>query len=398
MTASPRGALDGIRVLDIATVFAGPMAAAHLGDFGADVVKVEHPRGDPARHHGQHKDGVPLWWKVVGRNKRTITLDLSTPRGQALFRKLAATADVLIENFRPGTLERWGLAPDELLAANPRLIVLRVTGFGQTGPYAHRAGFGTLAEAMSGFAYVNGHPDGPPTLPTLGLADALAGITGAFAVLNALYHRALQGTGQVIDLALIEPMLHMMGPQAALYDQLGVIQQRTGNRSLSSAPRNVYRTQDERWVAISTSARPVAERVMRLVGRPDLIGESWFATGEGRVAHTDELDEIVGGWISQRPFDEVMAAFTEAEAAVAPIYDISDVVSDPQYQALGSFARVPDPELGDVLIPNVLFRMGDTPGHIQWAGRPLGADNAEIYQEIGIDAAQLAELKRQGVL
>jgi crotonobetainyl-CoA:carnitine CoA-transferase CaiB-like acyl-CoA transferase len=391
-------ALDGIRVLDIATVFAGPMAAAHLGDFGADVIKVEHPRGDSSRHHGQQVDGVALWWKLAGRNKRTVTLDLSKADGQELFRRLAATSDVIIENFRPGTLERWNLSPASLREADPRLIVLRVSGFGQFGPYAQRAGFGTLAEAMSGFAHVNGFPDGPPTLPTLGVADAIAGISGAFAVMNALFHRERTGDGQVIDLALIEPMLHLMGPQAALYDRLGVIQQRVGNRSIASAPRNVYRTGDEKWVAISCSALPVAERVMRLIGRPDLVDQPWFATGGGRVAHADELDEVVGGWIGARPYDEVVAAFTEARAAIAPIYDISDVVKDPQYQALGSFARVGDDELGDVLLPNVLFRMGSTPGSVRWAGRPLGADNDSIYRDIGVEPSELSRLAEEGTI
>lgn len=397
--APSAGSLSGIRVLDIATIFAGPMAAAYLGDAGADVIKIEHPRGDAARHHGYHKDGIPLWWKVVGRNKRTMTLNLSNPEGQEILKRLVQDADVLIENFRPGTLEKWGLAPETLQEINPRLIVLRVTGFGQTGPYARRAGFGTIAESMSGLAYITGYPDGPPTLPSLGFADAVTGMVGAISVLNALYHRdARGGAGQVIDLAIVEAVLQLMGAQATNYDALGIIQERTGNRSFSSAPRNVYRTKDQKWVALSTSASTIAERVMRLVGRPDYIEQDWFKTGAGRVQHADALDEAVGGWISERTHAEVVAAFVEADAAIASVNNIEDVLNDPQYQARESFLRIEDSELGSVLMPNVPFRMVDTPMRIRWGGRPLGADTEEILEEIRIPADQIDGLRERGAL
>ena len=401
MTSPPpaTGPLTGVRVLDAATLFAGPLCATFLGDFGADVVKIEHPQGDPVRQHGHAKDGVPLWWKVVGRNKRAITLNLSRPEGQGLFRELCATTDVLIENFRPGTLERWNLAPDALLTLRPGLVVLRMTGFGQFGPYAHRPGFGTLAESLSGFAHLTGHPDGPPTLPPFALADGIAGLAGTSAVLLALYHRdARGGRGQVIDLAIIEPILTILGAQPTVYDQLGIVPQRTGNRTPNTAPRNTYETRDGKWVAISASAQSVAERVVRLVGRPELIEAPWFRDGIGRAAHADELDAAVGAWIAARDLDAVVRAFEAAEAAVAPIQDVADVMKDPQYQALQSIVSVPDEELGAVRMQNVLFRMLGTPGRIRWAGRRLGEDNAAVYGELGVSPARLAELRAKGVV
>lgn len=399
MTAAGPRPLEGVRVLDVATLFAGPLIATFLGDFGADVIKIEHPKGDPIRTHGHSKDGVPLWWKVVGRNKRTVTLDLSTAEGQELFHALAREADVVIENFRPGTLERWNSGPDRLLAENERLIIVRTTGFGQFGPYSSRPGFGTLAESMSGFAHITGQPDGPPTLPPFGLADGIAGLAGAVATMFALYHRdARGGKGQVIDLAIIEPILTILGPQPTVYDQLGIVQGRTGNRSFNNAPRNTYRTKDGKWLAISTSATSIAERVMRLVGHPEYIEQPWFRSGAERAKHADELDDAVGSWIAARDQDAVLRAFEEADAAVAPIYDVADVMRDPQYQALQSIIGIPDEELGLVKMQNVLFRMGATPGAIRWAGRKLGQDNETVYAELGVDAERLAELRRKGVV
>ncbi|MGW0774243.1 CaiB/BaiF CoA transferase family protein [Streptomyces sp. NPDC002835] len=391
--------LRGLRVLDLATLFAGPLCATMLGDFGADVVKVEHPtRPDPSRGHGPAKDGIGLWWKVLGRNKRTITLDLSAPGGRDTLLRLAATADVVVENFRPGTLEKWGLGWDELSAANPRLVLTRITGFGQFGPYSHRPGFGTLAEAMSGFAAATGEPEGPPTLPPFGLADSVAALASAYAVMTALAARTTTGRGQVVDMAIIEPILAMLGPQALWYDQLGYVQPRTGNRSRNNAPRNIYRTADGSWLAVSTSAQSVAERVMRLVGRPELVDEPWFATGSGRAEHADELDAAVGGWIARRTREEATCAFEKAEAAIAPVYDIRDVMDDPQYRALGTITEVPDPELGPLRMQNVLFRLSETPGSIRWAGRPHGADTEDVLAELGMTPSDIAALRTQGAL
>ncbi len=391
--------LAGLRVIDAATLFAGPSAAMMLGDFGADVIKIEHPRrGDPARGHGASVDGVGLWWKTLARNKRAAAVDLSHPDGQHVLRRLAERSDVLIENFRPGTLERWDLAPAGLLELNPRLIVARMTGFGQVGPMAGRPGFGTLAEAMSGFAAMTGEPDGPPTLPPLALADGIAGLAMAYAVMVAIQARERTGRGQVIDMAIIEPILGLLGPQMTAYRALGVVPRRTGNRSSSNAPRNTYRTRDGRWLAVSTSAQPIAERVLTLVGRPDLVAQPWFATGSGRVRHVDELDEAVATWIAERDADEVIARFEEAQAAVAPIYDVTDIAEDPQYAALGTFLDVPDEELGTVTVQNVLFRLSDTPGEVRWAGRRLGRDTDEVLGELGYGAEEIAALRGSGVI
>ncbi|MGW2780869.1 CaiB/BaiF CoA transferase family protein [Streptomyces populi] len=393
------GPLDGLRVLDLATLFAGPLAATMLGDFGAEVVKVEHPsQPDPSRGHGPSKDGVGLWWKLLGRNKRTITLNLSKRGGRETLLRLAADADVIIENFRPGTLEKWDLGWAELSAANPRLILARVTAFGQFGPYAHRPGFGTLAEAMSGFAAVTGEPDAPPTLPPFGLADSIAGLTTAYAVMTALRARERTGEGQVVDMAIIEPILTVLGPQPIWYDQLGHVQPRTGNRSANNAPRNTYRTADGSWVAVSTSAQSIAERVMRLVGRPDVIDEPWFATGADRARHADVLDGAVGAWIAGRTREEVLAAFEKAEAAIAPVQDVRDIMSDPQYQALDTVTRVEDPELGPLRMQNVLFRLSATPGAIHWAGRPHGADTDAVLGELGLTLPEIEELRAEGAL
>jgi crotonobetainyl-CoA:carnitine CoA-transferase CaiB-like acyl-CoA transferase len=393
------GALDGLKVIDVSTLFAGPLAATVLGDFGADVVKVEHPRfGDPARGHGAAKDGIGLWWKMLGRNKRAVTCHLGVPEGRELFLELIAGADVVIENFRPGTLERWELGPETLHERNERLVLARVTGFGQRGPMARRPGFGTLAESMSGFAAITGQPDGPPTLPPFGLADGIAALTTAFAVLTALRARDATGRGQVIDLAIIEPILTILGPQPTAYDQLGVVQGRTGNRSVNNAPRNTYRTADGAWLAVSTSSQSVAERVMRLVGRPDLVEQPWFATGGERAQHADELDEAVGSWIAGRPAEEAIAAFEQAEAAIAPIQDVAGVMKDPQYRALESITTVEDPTLGPVRMQNVLFRLSESPGSIRWTGPPHGAHNDEVYGALGVGPERLRELADRGVV
>ena len=399
LSGPPRGPLAGIRVLELATLFAGPLAATFLADYGADVTKIEHPsKPDAARGHGPTKDGVGLWWKVIGRNKRMATLDLSKPAGRDVLLRLAADADVVIENFRPGTLERWGLGWDALSAANPGLVHARVTGFGQVGPSARRPGFGTLAEAMSGFAALTGEPDGPPTLPPFGLADGIAALATAFAVMTALHARTATGRGQVVDLAIIEPILWLLGPQLSAWDQLGSVQRRTGNRSDNNAPRNLYRTADGRWLAISTSSQAIAERVMRLVGRPDVVTEPWFATGRGRAAHGDELDAAVGAWVAGRTADEVTAAFEEAQAAVAAVYDVRDIVADRQFAALGTIARVEDPELGELAMQNLLFRLSGTPGSIRWTGRTVGADTDEVLGEIGIGGQELRRLRAEGVV
>ena len=391
--------LDGIRVVEAATLFAAPLAGMLLGDFGADVIKIEHPtRVDAARGHGPSKDGAGLWFKTLARNKRLITLDLSAPEGAALFLRLAERSDVVLENFRPGTLERWGLGWDELSAVNPRLVLARVSGFGQTGPSARRPGFGTLAEALSGFASLNGEPAGPPLLPPLALADGVAGLATAFSILAALRAREQTGRGQVVDTSLIEPLLALLGPQVTAYDLLGELQPRTGNRSSHNAPRNVYRTADDSWVAVSASADSIAARVLRLVGRPDLVEEPWFATGSGRVAHVDEIDEAVAAWIGERDRAEVLAAFEAAEAAIAPIYDARDVLADRQLEAIGAILSIDDVELGPIKMSNVISRLSETPGEVRHPGGRHGEHTASVLGELGIGPDELARLRRDGVV
>jgi crotonobetainyl-CoA:carnitine CoA-transferase CaiB-like acyl-CoA transferase len=393
------GPLAGVRVVDAATLFAGPLAATYLADFGAEVVKVEHPRRpDASRGHGPSREGIGLWWKTLGRGKRTVTLDLSHPDGAAVARRLLAGADVLVENFRPGTLERWGLGPDELHALNPGLVVARVTGFGQEGPMAHQPGFGSIAEAMSGFAAITGEPDGPPTLPPFGLADGVAALATAFAVVAALRARDATGQGQVVDLAIIEPILMMLGAPLSAYDQLGYVQPRTGNRSVNNAPRNVYRTADGDWLAVSTSSQSIAERVVALVGRPDLVGQPWFATGRGRAEHADELDDAVGAWIATRPTSDVLTAFERAQAAVGRVHDVRGVLADPQYRALGTALTVDDPDLGPLVMQNVLFRLSATPGSVRWAGRGHGADTDAVLGELGLSPEEVADLRARGAV
>lgn len=398
---APGGALplDGLTVLDASTIVAGPLCCQILGDYGADVVKIEHPRyGDSMRGHGPQKDGVPLWWKEIGRNKRTVGMDLSQPDGAAVFRRLAATADVVVENFRPGTFERWGLDPEELHADNPGLVLLRLTGFGQTGPYSQRPGFGTLAEAMSGFAHLTGEADGPPTLPSFGLADSICGLAGSTAILTALRHRDVTGEGQVIDLDIWSPITTAVGPAPLEYAALGTVPARHGNRSTNNAPRNTYRTRDDRWVAVSTSAQRIAEKVMTLVGHPEVIELPWFATGRERAGHADELDAMVGAWIAERDRDEVLQTFAEAGAAVGPVYDARDIVEDPHVRATEMLTEVDDDDLGPMLMHNVMWRMSRTPGRIRHTGRAPGADTDTVLADAGLDAESIAALREKGVV
>jgi crotonobetainyl-CoA:carnitine CoA-transferase CaiB-like acyl-CoA transferase len=370
------GALDGLRVVDMATVLAGPGAARYLADFGADVIKVEAPAGDGTRDMGWRDpaDGETFMWKLVGRGKRTVVLDLKTQAGLTAMRRLVDRADVLVENFRPGTLERLGLDPDELLARNPGLVVLRVTGFGQDGPYAQRPGFATLAEAMSGFAAINGEPDGPPLLPPIALTDEIAALAGAFAVLVALRHRDRTGEGQVVDVNLLESMLQFMGALPSAYAHLGYLQPRLGAGIPYTVPRGTYRCRDGVWVAVSTSAESVAQRVLALLG---VSGDGRFATFEGRSEHRDELERIVGEWIGARDSTVVLRAFDDANAAIAPVFTMADVVADEHVRARGSLV-----EVDGVWMQGLVARLSRTPGEIRHPGRPLGADTEAVLAEL----------------
>jgi formyl-CoA transferase len=393
------GPLAGLKVIDCSTVLAGPISAMVLADFGADVVKIEHPDGDALRKMGHAKDGHGVWWKVTNRNKRTITLDLHDAAGKEAFLGLVRDADVLVENFRTGTLEKWGLGWDVVSKLNPRLVMLRVTGFGQTGPYRFRPGYGTVAEAFSGFAHITGEPDGPPTLPPFGLADGIAAYHGVFAIMFAIYERDVQGSGkgQFIDLALYEPLFSCLGAQTSTYDQLGIIQNRRGNRSDNNVPRNAYRTKDDRWVALSTASPSIARRVMNLVGGEGTADDPRYATNVERVKRVDEVDKMVADWIGARTLPEVLDAFEKVEAAIGPIYDAAQILEDPQYKARESVTTVEDPDLGPLRMQNVFPRMSRTPGRIRFAGARIGEHQGEIIAELErsgrISAATAARLR-----
>jgi crotonobetainyl-CoA:carnitine CoA-transferase CaiB-like acyl-CoA transferase len=368
-------ALDGLRVIDMATVFAGPGAARHLADFGADVVKVESPAGDGVRRMGWFppEGGDSYTWKLLGRNKRTVVVDLKTDIGRANLLRLTDTADVLIENFRPGTIERLGIGPAVLLARNPRLVVLRVTGFGQDGPYASKPGFATIAEAMSGFAAINGEPDGAPLLPPIALTDEVAALAGAFAVLVALRERDRSNLGQVVDVNLLESMLQLMSALPSAAAHLGYEQPRLGSGIPYSVPRGTYRCGDGDWIAISTSTESVAHRVMTLLGYGD---DARFVTSELRVEHRVELDGIVSEWVGARSRADVLAAFDAAQAAIAPVYSMHDLMADPHVQARGVFVTV-----DGVVMQGPAARLTRTPGEVRFVGRPLGADTDAVFDE-----------------
>ena len=378
------GPLAGLKVIDCSTVLAGPISAMVFADFGADVIKIEHPDGDALRKMGQAKDGHGIWWKVTNRNKRTITLDLHDEDGKAAFLALVKDADVLVENFRTGTLEKWGLGWDVVSALNPRLVMLRVTGFGQTGPYRFRPGYGTVAEAFSGFAHVTGEEGGPPTLPPFGLADGIAAYHGVFAAMFAIYERDVQGSGkgQYIDLALYEPLFSCLGAQVSTYDQLGLVQNRRGNRSDNNVPRNAYQTKEGRWVALSTASPSIAKRVMNLVGGEGTGDDPRYATNVERVKRADEVDTMVADWIRARTLTEVLDAFEKVEAAIGPAYDAAQIVEDPQYLARESVTTVADPDLGPLRMQNVFPIMSRTPGRIKFAGARLAEHQEDVLSEL----------------
>ncbi|MBP1932147.1 CaiB/BaiF CoA transferase family protein [Ammoniphilus resinae] len=391
--------LEGLRVIDASTVLAGPMLATYLGDFGAEVIKVEHPKGDPLRNAGNQKDGKSLEWKLVSRNKKPITLNFNSSEGQALFRKLAESADILITNFRPKTLEKWGMKYELLSENNPGLIMVKVSGFGEEGPYKDRPGFGTLAEAMSGFAQINGYPDRGPLLPSIALADQATALLGAYATMVAVYERDRSGgQGQYIDLPIYEGLMGMLGNQVMEYDLLGLIPGRKGNRTGWSVPRNLYETKDGKWVAISGSAQQIVERIFKAIDREDLITNPKFVNNQVRLQHADELEEIIGEWMKQHDQAEIIDRFITFEATIAPVYDIEDIMQDPHFQARGNIAEVPDSDFGSVKMLNVAPKLSRTPGRIRNAGLDLGSSNDEVYGELGLSPEEIAKLKVDGII
>jgi crotonobetainyl-CoA:carnitine CoA-transferase CaiB-like acyl-CoA transferase len=379
VTTSPPRPLEDLRVIDASTVFAGPACARYLADFGADVIKVERPGGgDTVRGTGWRdpRDGVTLWWKLAARNKRCVALDLKDPDDVEVFLRLCDRAHVLVENFRPGTLERLGLGPDVLLDRNSSLVITRVTGFGQDGPYANRPGFATIAEAMSGFAAINGESEGNPLLPPIALTDEVTGLAAAFATMVALH----SGVGQVVDVNLLESLFQLMGPLISAYQLSGYLQPRDGSAIPYSVPRGTYRCADGAWVAISATADSVAARVMVLLGVDD---DPRFTTSAGRVEHRGEVERVVCDWIGSRSIDEVLSAFNAAEAAIAPVMTMADIAVDPHVLARGLIA-----EVDGTPMQGLIARLSATPGALRWAGRALDADGDEIRAEVNDRARQ----------
>jgi crotonobetainyl-CoA:carnitine CoA-transferase CaiB-like acyl-CoA transferase len=395
------GALSGLRVIDAATLAAGPLIATWLGEFGAEVIKIEQPDGgDPLRQWGAQRDGVGLMWKSLGRNKKAVTLNLRAEEGRDLLRALVRSADVLVMNLRPSTLARWGLDYESLAAENPGLVMVHVTGFGAGGPKSDRPGFGTLGEAMSGFAHLTGSPDGPPTLPSFMLADGVAALNATYAVMMALYHRDVHGApGQLIDINLIEPLARLIEQPVLTYDQLGTVPGRTGNRWDISAPRNTYQTKDGHWLAMSGSAPTIAMRALRAVGRPELTTDPKFAEAQQRLRNAAEIDAIMADWIAQHTLDDAMTVFEEAQVAAAPVYDAELLLADPQLQAREVYASYPDEDFGTMRVQGPVPRLSVTPGRVDHLGPALGAHNDEVYGKLlGLDAERRRELHEHGVI
>jgi succinyl-CoA--D-citramalate CoA-transferase len=398
----PFGPVAGLRVLDLGNMIAGPIAACFLADFGAEVVKVEHPElGDDIRNWPPIKDGRSLWWKVIARNKKLITLSLSKPEGRDLLRRLLPRFDVVVENFRPGTMERWGLGYEDLERINPRLVMVRVSGYGQTGPYAARPGYGTVAEAMSGVPSFTGFPDKPPTFSAFPLVDALTGLFAAYATMLAIYERDVKGSGrgQVVDASLYESMFRLVEAQVIGFDQLGIVKQRKGNRMDEDSPRNAYRTADGEHVAVSIGSQRMFGRLARALERPDLADDPRFGSLERRVEHGTVLDELLAAWFGALPLAEAMRRLEAADVVAGPVYDVRRIFGDPQYAAREDIVEVPDPDFGRVRMQAVVPKLSRTPGRVVHPGLDRGAHNEEIYRDgLGLGADELDRLRRQQVI
>jgi formyl-CoA transferase len=403
--ASGNGPLEGLRVLDLTTMISGGFATTQLADFGADVIKVEHPEYlDPIREWGPFYEDASLWWKGLARNNRCITLDLSTDEGQELARDMTADVDLVFENFRPGTAERWGLGYEDLRAVNEEVIMVRLSGYGQTGPKSDERGFGSIAEGMSGFAHANGFPDSKPLLPPLPLADLTAAGNAVQGAMFALFEREIgpdgsgSGEGQMIDVSLHEPLFRLFVGDVEAYDKLGRVRDRLGNRSVVTAPRNIYETADG-YISLSASAQSIFENVMTAIDREELIEDDRFASNEKRVENVDALDEVIESWTRERPRDEVIDTMTQHGAIVGPVYDISDIFEDPQYEARDAIVETDDDQFGSVKTHGTFPKLSRTPGEVRHAGPAPGAHNEEVYlEELGLSKNRFEALRDKEVV
>ena len=399
-----QGPLAGLKVLDLSIIVAGGTASSLMADFGAEVVKVERPgTGDPLRNWGPFANGVSLWWKVHSRNKKSITLNLGSPEGQDLLKKLAVEADVLIEGFRPGAMEKWGLGPDSLLDVNPKLVILWYSGFGLTGPYKDRPGFGTIAECMSGYIGMTGFPDTAPNLPPIPLADEIAGVFGAMAGMMALYHRDTSSNsdtkGQVVDVSLFEPLFRLCIPHITMFDLLGINRERVGNDFPDAAPRNLYKTADDRWLGLSATSQSTFESLAKAMGMPDLIEKEAYKDNAARLENRQNLNVELQGWLGERDLDETMEQLIPSGGVVGPVYDAPQIISDPHYQAREDIIDIDDPQLGKTKMLGVVPKFSVTPGSVEHAGPTIGEHNRLIYGSwLNLDDTQLADLSDQGTI
>ena len=399
-----QGPLSGLRVLDLSIIVAGGTASSLLADFGAEVVKIERPgTGDPLRNWGPFANGVSLWWKVHSRNKKSITLNLGVPEGQDLLKKLAAKTDILIEGFRPGAMERWGLGPDDLQAVNPKLVMLRYSGFGQSGPYKDRPGFGTIAECMSGFVGMTGFQDTPPVLPPIPLADEIAGVFGAMAGMMALYHRDASinssAKGQVVDVSLFEPLFRLCIPHITMFDMLGINRERVGNDFPDAAPRSLYKTADNQWLGLSATSQSTFEGLAKAMGMEDLLERTEFKDNAARLENRESLNDELNRWLGQRNLKETMDQLIPAGGVVGPVYDAAQIMEDPHFHSRQDIIDIDDPELGQTKMLGVVPKFSETPGAVEHAGPKVGEHNRHIYSSwLGLDEEKLTELNRQGTI
>jgi formyl-CoA transferase len=394
------GPLAGVRVIDAAAVIAGPFGAAMLGDFGAEVIKVEMPKvGDSSRGMGPFYKGEPLRWATYGRNKKTVTLDLRKPEGKEIFLKLTTKSDIIFENFRTGTFDKWGLDYATLQKANPGIIVVRITGYGQTGPNAHLAGFGTPATGFSGLTGITGHPDKPPVSPPISLADYLAGLYAAYAAIACLYHRDVrQGPGQEVDTSLYEGIFRLLEGPIAAYDKLGQIQERSPTIA-GASPSGTYRTKDDKWAVLVCSTDRTFEYLAHAMNRADMLQDPRYNTNAARVAHGKEVDAVIIDWMAKLSYPEVKDICDKAGVPVNLVYTMADIFTDPHYAARENLVEVQHPTFGTIKIPSVVPKLSKTPGEIKWPGPAMGAYNKEVYEDLlGMKPADVAELQEKGVI